>query len=163
MNMEFMKDWRPSSVKLVVVEDGGTNIEHQENHYGNGRDDEKIANAEPEMPGSITDKKIAACIMALNTMAEDELFVHKQDFGAILRMMRDKMIFEKITTESFVEQITNNCTLCPKIKPTVSSVKNITISAALHPNWKIAGADITENRRIVELAETFFSLYNTYK
>lgn len=41
MNMEFMKDWRPSSVKLVVVEDGGTNIEHQENHYGNGRDDEK--------------------------------------------------------------------------------------------------------------------------
>jgi len=33
MDLSFLKDWRPQDVKFVVVENGGTNIEHQENHY----------------------------------------------------------------------------------------------------------------------------------
>lgn len=36
MNLEFMKEWRPDSFKLVVVEEGATNIEHQEITVQNG-------------------------------------------------------------------------------------------------------------------------------
>lgn len=82
MNLDFLKEWRPATVKLTVVESGATNVEHQENYY-DGR--KKLAEADS---GDVFDTDEARTLWKLATeqgwVDDDRQPVLSQPKAAIL-------------------------------------------------------------------------------
>lgn len=124
-------------------------------------DDDSADKVKAEPVISDNDKKISAIIMAINIMASEEQFVHKKDFAAVLRMVREMEIFEKITIETFVG-FTEKCDILQNLRPTKGAITFMTISKAKHPNWRIDGADVDETKRIVDIGSRFKMLYSQY-
>lgn len=145
--------------KVTYIERQDITVQNGAIFY-NGPAPKSEDNAETHIEGHSmnVEEKIRYCVEKLE---KDAVINHKQDYAAILKVIKDKNI-KYFTKKSFADFISAIDAVPLNHKPKESNIKMLTISdLPKFPNIKFVVDDAQKSRYYLDIANSFWALYSS--